>query len=98
MKPTISETREFFSGMRKAGYLLEPWKLHHLKDAYKDDLQACQTEHERIMCRAMYTRDLKKFAWRWFCLRELTPGEISILINEIGSNWRAEITPIGYGQ
>ena len=57
---------------------LEPWSLRQLEEAMQRDLRMCHTEHERIMCKAICGREIRKYAEQFTSKRKLTPGEYAI--------------------
>jgi hypothetical protein len=57
---------------------MTPWKIHQLEDRMKEDLEACHTQHERIMVKAISGMEIRKCAERWAKQRKLTPGEVAI--------------------
>jgi len=59
-------------------FKLEPWSLRQLEEVMQRDLQMCHTEDERIMCRAICGREIRKYAEQFARNRKLTPGEIAI--------------------
>jgi len=57
---------------------LTPWTIKQLKEAMLNDLAMCQTEHERIMCKAINGRHIREMAIEWAKKRKLTPSEVAI--------------------
>ena len=57
--------------------MLEAWTVKQLKEAMDKDLQKCNTELERDLCRIICTKEMREFAKG--LTRKLTPGEQSIL-------------------
>lgn len=56
---------------------LKPWTVGQLVEGMKRDLAQCQTEFERINCRALCRMEIKDFVKN--ITRKLTPGEQAIL-------------------
>lgn len=57
---------------------MEAWNIRQLKMALLNSLLQCQTEHEKIMCKAMAGKEIKEKAVLWAKTRKLTPAEIAI--------------------
>jgi hypothetical protein len=57
------------------------WTLVALNKAMIDDLDKCQSESERINCRAICEREIKNKAVEITKTRKLTPGEMSVLLS-----------------
>lgn len=73
--------------------------IQQLKLAHLDDLKACQTSHERLMCRAINGKQIRDTAEQLAEVRSLTLVERAIAA-EFGwkptdSTFPVELTPIG---
>lgn len=62
----------------KAMNELTPWTIKQLEDALQHDLIMCQTEHERIMVKAIGGKEIREKAQAWARVRKLTPAEVAI--------------------
>lgn len=54
------------------------WTIKQLKEALDRDLSLCQTNHERIMVKAISGKDIREKAIEWAKIRKLTPSEVAI--------------------
>lgn len=57
---------------------MHPWNIKQLHEALMRDLAACNTESERINCRAIGGREIVEKAYAFDQMRKLTPAEIAI--------------------
>lgn len=58
---------------------LTPWTLKQLYTEYLKDIELCQTQHERMLCRTICRKEINKLADKIKKERKLTPGEVSVL-------------------
>lgn len=56
----------------------QAWTIKQLKEALEHDLTMCQTNHERIMVKAIGGKDIRDAAEKWAQVRKLTPAEVAI--------------------
>ena len=54
------------------------WTIKQLKEALDRDLTVCQTNHERIMVKAICGKEIREKAIQWAKERKLTPMEVAI--------------------
>lgn len=54
------------------------WTIKQLKEALDRDLSLCQTNHERIMVKAISGKEIREKAIQWAKERKLTPIEVAI--------------------
>lgn len=54
------------------------WTIKQLKEALERDLSMCQTNHERIMVKAISGKHIRESAIEWAKARKLTPAEVAI--------------------
>lgn len=57
---------------------LTPWTVKQLEEALQRDLGMCQTQHERIMVKAIGGKEIREKAQEWAKVRKLTPAEVAI--------------------
>ena len=57
------------------------WTLTALYSAMIKDLELCQTEAEKINCKAICSKEIRTMAEELKNVRKLTPGEVSVLVN-----------------
>ena len=57
---------------------MEAWNIGQLKMALINSLSQCQTEHEKIMCKAIAGKEIREKAILWAKTRKLTPSEVAI--------------------
>ena len=57
---------------------MQNWTIKQLKEKLIEDLKLCQTNHERIMVKAISGKEIRKKAIEWSKIRKLTPAEIAI--------------------
>ena len=55
-----------------------PWTIKQLKEAMIADLDACHTDFERSMVKAIGGKEIREKAEEWAKLRKLTPAEVAI--------------------
>jgi len=58
---------------------LEPWNIKQLYSAMLTDLEACQTDLERMMTETICKKEIREKAKEFSKTRKLTPCEIAIL-------------------
>lgn len=58
---------------------LEPWNIKQLYSAMLADLEACQTDLERMLCSTICKKEIREKAKEFAKTRKLTPYEVSIL-------------------
>lgn len=58
---------------------LEPWNIKQLYSAMLTDLEACQTDLERMLCSTICKKEIREKAKEFAKTRKLTPYEVSIL-------------------
>jgi ethanolamine ammonia-lyase small subunit len=57
---------------------MENWTIKQLKEAMIKDLQACHSDLERSMVKAVCGKEIREKAKEWAKTRKLTPSEIAI--------------------
>ncbi len=57
---------------------MQSWTIKQLYEAMEQDLNKCQTSHERIMVKAICGKEIREKAYEWVKERKLTPIEVSI--------------------
>lgn len=57
---------------------MQAWTIKQLYEAMNNDLTKCQTNHERIMVKAICGKEIREKAIEWSKTRKLTPIEVSI--------------------
>lgn len=57
---------------------MKAWTIKQLNDAMIRDMTQCQTEHERIMVKAIGGKEIREKAIQWSKNRKLTPCEVAI--------------------
>ena len=57
---------------------MQNWTIKQLKEKLIEDLTLCQTNHERIMVKAISGKEIREKAIEWSKIRKLTPAEIAI--------------------
>lgn len=58
---------------------LTPWNIKQLYQSMMEDLNACQTDFERQMCKTICKKEIREKAKEFKKTRKLTPVEIAIL-------------------
>jgi hypothetical protein len=54
------------------------WNIKQLKEALIKDLQACNSDFERSMVKAIGGKHIRETAIEFAKIRKLTPGEVAI--------------------
>lgn len=57
---------------------MTPWTIKQLHDALQNDLNSCNTAHEKIMVKAIGGKEIREKAVEFAMNRKLTPCEIAI--------------------
>jgi hypothetical protein len=57
---------------------MQNWTIKQLKEKLIEDLTLCQTNHERIMVKAISGKEIREKAIEWSKIRKLTPIEVAI--------------------
>jgi hypothetical protein len=57
---------------------MQNWTIKQLNEQMQKDLDMCQTNHERIMVKAINGRHIREMAIEWAKTRKLTPMEVAI--------------------
>lgn len=57
---------------------MNAWTIKQLYEAMQNDLAMCQTNHERIMVKAIGGKEIRERAIEWAKQRKLTPMEVAI--------------------
>lgn len=57
---------------------MQTWTIKQLKDQLIRDLTLCQTNHEKIMVKAISGKEIREKAIEWAKTRKLTPCEVAI--------------------
>lgn len=60
---------------------LKPWNIKQLYNAMLCDLNACQNDFERMMCKIICKKEIREKAKEFKKIRKLTPVEMAIMEN-----------------
>jgi len=58
---------------------ITPWNLKQLYNSMLEDLNSCQTDFERMMCKTICKKEIKEKAKEFKKIRKLTEIELAIL-------------------
>ena len=58
---------------------LKPWNIKQLYQSMLEDLNSCQTDFERMMCKIICKKEIKQKANEFKKIRKLTPVEMAIM-------------------
>lgn len=58
---------------------LKPWTIKQLYQSMLEDLNACKTDLERMICKTICTKEIREKAKEFKKTRKLTPVEVAIL-------------------
>jgi len=58
---------------------LKPWNIKQLYNSMLEDLNSCQTDFERMMCKTICKKEIKEKAKEFKKIRKLTEIELAIL-------------------
>ena len=58
---------------------IKPWNIKQLYHSMLEDLNSCQTDFERMMCKTICKKEIKEKAKEFKKIRKLTEIELAIL-------------------